>query len=62
MKKRRNETRRARIYAQLAAVLPDRGEIYCNHELICDNSYHVAGKSDTSDTLARVIREKMGLR
>lgn len=40
----------------------DRGEIYCNHELICHNAYHVAGKSDTLDALSRVIREKLGLK
>ena len=96
LKKRKNEEKRARLYAQLAAALPesgaeivafsytpelfgnisltveyggkrfvfdtDRGEIYCNHQLICNNAYHVPGKSDTPDMLARVMREKLDSR
>ena len=34
----------------------DRGEIYCNDLFLCDNSYHIAGKSDTVDKLIEMIQ------
>lgn len=40
----------------------DRGEIYHNENLVCDNSYHVAGKSDTLEMLVKVIEEKLFLK
>ena len=30
--------------------------------LVCDNSYHVAGKSDTLEMLVKVIEEKLFLK
>lgn len=36
--------------------ITDRGDIYCNKQLICDNSYHIPGRSDTVDKLIEVMR------
>ena len=35
----------------------DRGEIYYNNSLVCDASYHQAGKSDTFSRLVEIIKK-----
>lgn len=40
---------------QVYEFITDRGEIYCNKTLVCDNSYHVAGADDTINRLLEVI-------
>lgn len=40
---------------QIYEFITDRGEIYCNKILICDNSYHAAGSDDRINKLLEVI-------
>lgn len=44
---------------QIHLFMTDRGEIYHNQKIICDNSYHVAGKSDTFEMLVDVIKREL---
>lgn len=44
---------------QIHTFITDRGEIYHNNTLICDNSYHKAGIDDTFMKLVEVIKQKL---
>lgn len=37
--------------------ITDRGEISCNNSLICDSSYHQAGRDDTFTQLIDIIKK-----
>ena len=41
--------------SQTFEIVTDRGEIYCNKNLVCDNSYHVSGMNDTIGKLLEVV-------
>ncbi len=46
---------------QLHSFITDRGEIYHNSIMICDNSYHIAGEDDTFLKLVEVIKKELCL-
>lgn len=43
----------------LYEFVTDKGEIYCNNQFVCDNTYHTKGQDDTILKLIEVIEEKL---
>ena len=40
-------------------IVTDKGDIYLNNQLICDSSYHIAGKDDTIEKILEILNNNI---